>query len=240
MKTSQLYKHCSPHNGKFTWQLSILGFPCRTSAHFNTAEEAAVSVDLVKHHLRTEYRLDLPNSLDGEQFSSLAYSRRGVIMSDCLSVLKSIPEDTKDFLSKHRADLEAHRDSAPPETVASKFRRSGMIEIPAIKEWVNQLELAEMHADSFSKINSKYFFSLLDSLSNRLTDALKPLRLAVKMHDSVTDALLVQRRETLATLVNHIELNLEYVKNLAEDLRAEQASVESAVATLEANRPNLS
>lgn len=232
-------KHVTTHNGKFTWQLTILGHPCRTNAHFETAEEAAVSVDLVKFFLRSEFKLDLPASLDGEQFSSLAYSRRNVVLSNSLNVFASLPADVKDFLTLHRPALEAYRESAPPETTASKFRRSGMINTPAVREWVEKLEAAEDDALAFSAIDSGSFFLRLKVVASSLTAALKSLRLAIKMHSRATNPRLVQRGKNLAELVHNFQLNLDYVNDLTVTLRAQQASVETAVATLEANRPAL-
>lgn len=234
------YKHCTSHNGRFTWQLSVLGYPCRTNAHFDTPEEAAVSVSLVKHFLASEFKIILPSSMDDEQFASLAYSRRGVNLSDCQSVFSSLPADVKEFLNLHRADLEAHRESAPPETTASKFRRSGMIGIPVVKQWVEALELAELDANAFSAIDSASFFLRLSVVEKSLSTALKSLGLALRMHASLTNPKLANRVVKISELITHFQQNLDYVSALAEGFKAEQATVETAVVTLENNRPNFS
>lgn len=236
---SQLYKHVTTHNGRYTWQLSILGHPCRTSEHFVTAADAALSVDLVKFFLRTEYKLDLPESLDGEQFSSLAYSRRNVDLSDTLSVYSSMPEDVKNFVADYRHELIGHRETSPPESTASKFRRSEMINLPLVRQWVEKLEAAEDDARAFAAIDSSSFFLRLSVVDKSLTAMLKSLRLALRMHVDVTNPRLVARADRLKVIVHHMEQNLDYVEELTAELRAEQAAVEAAVATLEANRPNL-
>lgn len=243
MTKSQLYRSVTTHNGRFVWQLSILGFPCRTREHFDTAEEAAISADLVKHYLRTEFKLILPESMSGEQFSSLAYSRRNVDLSNSLSVLKSIPEDVREFINKHREALSAHRESAPPETTASKFRRSDLIKLPAVNAWVNQLELAELEAKAFSEINAEYLFRLIDALPSRLIDAVKPLRLAQKMHEGLNcchSQKLAARTQAISDLIAHLESDIAYARVFAVEMKAEQASVETAVETLENNRPTFS
>lgn len=237
---NQKFKSVTIHNGRYVWQLTVLGRPLRNPQHFDTAEEAALDCDLVKHYLRTEFKLDLPCSLDGEVFSDLAYSRRGVNLADSLSVGSSLPEGVKDFINEHAPALLAHRSSAPPETVASKFRRSDMIKLPAVREWVEALELAEMDATAFSAIDSASFFLRLSVVEKSFSTALKSLGLALRMHAGLTNPKLANRVLKISELIIHLQQNLEYISALAGDLKAEQATVETAVATLEANRPNLS
>lgn len=232
-------RHVRKQYNRWSFRLSVLGKYVDAGESYPDETSAGVAADLAKHYLAREFKFVLPCSLDGEQFSSLAYSRRNVDLSDSQSVLKSLPPGVLEFIETNSAALEAHRDAAPPESTASKFRRSEMIDLPGIREWVEKLESAEWQAQSFSAINGQYFFSLLDSMSNRLTDVLKPLNLAVKMHADVTEPLLVQRREKLSLLAAHMQLNLSYVQELTAELRAEQAGVEGAVTNLEAARPSL-
>lgn len=234
------YKNCTPHNGRWTFQLNILGFPLRTREHYETPEACAVACDLVKHYLSSEFKLFLPESMDGEQFSDLAYSRRGVNLSDCHSVLKSIPPDVLEFIEKHGEALLAHRDSAPPESTASKFRRSDAIKLPAVRAWVEQLESAEADEIAFATIDSRSFFLRLSVVEKTLFTAIKSLSLALRMHSpEAGNARLAYRASRLHLLIEHLEHDLEYVKNLAENLKHEQGVVETAVANLEANRPAL-
>lgn len=241
MTKNQLFKHVSHHNQKYIFQFSILGKPLRSNEHFDTPEEAAISADLTKHYLASEFKLMLPPSIENsEHFSSLAYSRRGVNLSDSSSVFKSLPADVREFIDKHKSALEAHRENSPPETVASKFRRSDMIKLPAVREWVEALELAEMDATAFSAIDSVSFFLRMSVVEKSLTALLKSLRLAQRMHAGATNPRLVERCRLLVELVANLSATKEYVVDLDENLKAEQATVETAVATLEANRPNLS
>lgn len=235
------YLHCSLHNGRWIFRLSILGKLLNPNEHYDTAEDAAISADLTKHFLTSEFKLVLPPSIENsEHFSSLAYSRRGVNLSDSASVLKSLPEDVREFVEKHRASLIAHRESAPPETVASKFRRSDMIKLPAVRQWVEALELAELDANAFSAIDSASFFLRLSVVEKSLSTALKSLGLALRMHASLTNPKLANRVVKISELITHFQQNLDYVSALSESFKAEQSTVETAVETLENNRPTFS
>lgn len=238
-RPAKMYKHCRKQYNRWSFRLSIFGKYLDAGESYEDEISAGVAADLAKHHLRTEYRLDLPASLEGDMFSSLAYSRRSVDLNSSYSVEKALAPGVKSFIAENTSLLLAHKDSQPRITDFEKFRNSGMMEIPAVKEWVLKCEAAELEAKAFSEINAEFLFRLLDALPSRLTDVLKPLRLAVKMHDGVTNPKLVSRCRLLAALVDHLEQNLEYVVGLASPLRVEQAEVESAVATLEANRPSL-
>lgn len=234
------YLHCSPHNGRWIFRLSILGKLLNPNEHYDTAEDAAIMADLTKHHLRTEFKLDISASMESEQWSSLVYSRKGVILSDIQSIEKALPNDVKDFLLLHRSALEVYRDNAPPETVASKFRRSDMIKLPAVREWVEQLELAEADATAFSAIDSASFFLRLKVVESSLTTALKSLGLALRMHTSVSNPKLADRVLKISELITHLQQTLGYVQGYSEIFKTEQAEVETAVATLENNRPTFS
>lgn len=243
MKKNQLYRSVTTHNGKFVWQLTVLGHPLRTKEHYETPEDCAVACDLVKNYLASEFKLVLPPSMGDEQFASLAYSRRGVNLSDSASVFKSLPSDVQDFIALHQDGLTAHRESAPPETMASKFRRSGMFSDPRIREWVERCEAAALEAESFSRVNSEYLFRLIDALPSRLIDAVKPLRLAQKMHEGLNcchSQKLAARTQAISDLIAHLESDIAYARVFAVEMKAEQASVETAVETLENNRPTFS
>lgn len=234
-----MFKNVRKQYNRFSFRLSVLGKYVDAGESYEDEISAGVAADLAKHFLRTEYRLDLPASLSGDMFSSLAYSRRGVDLTSSYSVESALAPGVKTFIAENASLLTAHKDSLPALSVSSKFRNSGLFSDPRIREWVEQCEAAALTAEAFSKINSEYFFRLLDASSSRLTDVLKPLQLGLKMHDGVADGLLVQRKEKLMELISNLEATKEYTVHLTSELRAEQVSVESAVATLENNRPTL-
>lgn len=237
-----MYKHCRKQYNRWSFRLSIFGKYVDAGESYEDELSAGVAADLAKHFLRTEYRLELPASLDGDMFSSLAYSRRSVDLNSSYSVEKALAPGVKTFIAENSSLLLAHKDSQPGPTVSSKFRNSGMFSDPRIREWVEKCEAAALEAESFSSVNSEYLFRLIDSLSGRLIDAVKPLRLAQKMHEGLNcchSHKLAARKQAISDLIAHLETDIAYARVFAIGLRDEQACVEQAVATLEADRPPL-
>lgn len=238
-----MYKNCRKQYHRWSFRLSVLGKYVDAGESYDDELSAGVAADLAKHHLRTQYRLDLPASLDGEMFSSLAYSRRNVDLNSSYSVESALAPGVLTFIAKHKSELETHRDSQPGPSDYEKFRNSGMVNIPAVRDWIEKCEAAHLEAQAFAALNSEYFFRLIDSLSSRLIDAVKPVRLAQKMHEGLDcchSHKLASRKQAISDLITHLESDIAYARVFAAELRAEQATVETAVVTLENNRPNFS
>lgn len=239
-------KHCRFQGNRYAFRLRLLDQYVDSGESYETEEEAAFSADLAKQYFSRFFHLskNLELSLDGEVFSVLAH-RRAISLSDRLSVEKNLSPGVLEFIRAHRPALDAHAESNRPQRSAYQVLRESHLfsERADIREWVLKCERAECDALAFSAIDSASFFLRLKVVAGALTAALRSLHLTLKTHNSETcgtNPRLVQRRQTLAALVVHLDQNLDYVNDLTANLRAEQAAVESAIATLEANRPNLS
>lgn len=230
-------KHIFGPAGYHMWQVTVLGVPVRSGINFPTIEEAAFNCQLFKHYLRQEFRMDFDESLDGEVFAMIAY-RLSVALTDSPSVLSALCDNARTFISEHGEKLATHRDSVPI-SVAEKFRRSGMIEIPAIREWVNKCEAADLLAKEYAAVNSDSFFTRLGVVDRSLDASLKSLALAVRLHGSSPPASLVPRVADLTKLIERLMETQDNVRELTTRLRREQSDVENALPTLEANRPPL-
>lgn len=231
-------KHIFGPAGYHMWQVTVLGVPVRSGINFPTIEEAAFNCQLFKHYLRQEFRMDFDESLDGEVFAMIAY-RLSVSLPDSPSVLSALPDNARTFISEHGEKLAAHRDSVPV-SVAEKFRRSGMIEIPAIREWVNKCEAASILVKEYATVNSSSFFTRLSVVEKSLDTSLKTLALAVRLHGSSPPTSLQPRVDELTKLIEHLRTDLDYVRELGLRLRHEEDAVMAALPALEAARPPLS
>lgn len=232
-------KHCRKQYNRFSFRISILGTQVDAGESYETEQEAGVYADISKHYLRTVFALDLEASLDPEVFNVEAY-RRDVDLSSPYSVLKAVPKRVRDFITAHTAELEDIRSNAPERTPWAALRANpACYGIPAVSEWVHACERAELDVEAFAALNGRYFLALIDGLASRSSDMLKPLALAIKMHEGVSNSKLVARVKTLTELQTNLIATAEYLKFLAQSLSEEQLRVTEDMAKLEASRPAL-
>jgi hypothetical protein len=232
-------KHIRKQFNRFSFRFSILGTQVDAGESFDTEREAAIYCDLTKHYLRNVFKLDIAAGLDPRDFTTEAY-RRDVDLSDPSSVLKAIPPIVREFINVHRDELNVVREEAPERKAWHVLRGSpAFYSVPAVSEWVQACERAEMDVEAFASLNGKYFLALMDGLSCRAADMLKPLALALKMHEGAVNAKLVARVNTLTELQTNLKATAEYLKFLAASLAEEQKKIVDDMAKLEATRPAL-
>lgn len=232
-------RHVRKQYNRFSFRISILGTQVDAGESYETEQEAGVYADLTKHYLQTVFSLGLEPSLDPEVFNTEAY-RRNVDLSSPYSVLTAVPERMRDFIAAHTAELEAIRDRAPERSPWEALRASpDAMSAPMMSAWVVACECAELDVEAFASLNGKYFLALMDGLSSRASDMLKPLSLAIKMHEGVVNAKLVGRLSKLTELQTNLNATAEYVEFLAKSLAEEQLGIAEHMAKLEANRPPL-
>lgn len=217
------------------WQVTVLGVPVRSGVNFPTVEEAAFSCQLFKHYLRQEFRFQFEPSLDGDVFATLAY-RLNVSLPDSHSVFSALPESAQLFIGEHNEKLAKHRDSIPV-SAAEKFRRSGMMDDPAIREWVQKCEVAEVLAEEYASVNGESVFLRLSTVDKSLDASLKSLALAVRLHGEPVPAALTLRVTDLRRLIEHLMETQDYVRELTTRLKREEHDANTALSLLEANRP---
>lgn len=241
MKT-QLFRHCTRHNGQFTFQLNVLGYPLRANEHWENPEDAACAADTTKHFFREWYHIDLPRSLDPEQHAVLS-NRLSVDLSDRRSVESSLPPGVASFLLTHRDVLDRHAESNRPERKPWEVLRAdpSFTSNESLRDWVRACEVAELDQMTFASINGEYLLTLLTGFVGRFEACLAPLRKAVKMHENAMagSPLLEARKETLKKLLAHLEADLAYIRALPDEIRDEESAVKLALQTLESNRPPL-
>lgn len=238
----QKFRHVTSHNGRWIFQLKVLGHALYPNEHWDTEEDAACVADTTKHFFREWYHIDLPRSLDPEQHAVLS-NRLSVDLSDRRSVESSLPPGVASFLLTHRDVLDRHAESNRPERKPWEVLRAdpSFTSNESLRDWVRACEVAELDLSAFASINGEYLLTLLTGFVSRFEATLAPLRRAVKMHENAMagSPLLEARKETLKKLLAHLEADLVYIRSLPDEVRDQDSAVKLALQTLESNRPPL-
>lgn len=232
-------KHVRKQYNRFSFRICIVGVQVDAGQSYETEQEAGIYADLTKHYLRTVFALDLQPSLDGELFSSLAYSRN-VDLSSPYSVLKAVPERVQHFINEHQAELDAILSNKPERKPWHALRGSPeFYSVEAVREWVQACERAELDVEAFAARNETWFLTVMAGASKRSTEILNTIGLALKMHAGVTRPKLTERVRLLTELQANLKATEEYVRALVVQFSAEQSKAVAEMARLEATRPSL-
>lgn len=229
-------------NGKFAYRLRVVGHWVDVYP-FDTEVDAEIACDLSKHYLRTVYNLDLPNTLDGEHFTCLAFSRRHVTLSDRLSVQARLDEKFVRSIEPLRLLLENHlaNHPHPVKPVWEKFRgvtpeQGGT---PALTQWVNECSQADIDHRDFSALPIKKLAALNEQALSKFDELVKPIDRALRYYGHPSNPRL-QARITLLTAARiRILVEKEHFRSLCAALDRDVLSVENSLPRLETARPQL-
>lgn len=229
--------HIRPQGkSRFSFRLRVLDRYVDAGESYATEESAAFAADLAKHYLREWYFIDLPRSLEGEVFAMLAHRQNIDLPSRC-SVVSCLSPGVALFALENQAALDTYAEIHRP--VLREWEKLRNHPDEAVRKWCNQCDAASIRLAAFTAINHEYLNTLLLSACNRLNDAAGPVRRALKMHEHISDPVLVARYEELHNIRNAIDALSVVTDELAAEIARENRSAVEALTLLEANRPSL-